>query len=76
MDSTPVTFTNKREAKRQTTFGYELALSVVFESGVFHFADRMTSYQALPEGPKTFLKKIPSTWDESRLVAGIPASMW
>lgn len=72
MDYTPVTFTNKREAKRQTTFGHELALSVVFESGVFHFADRMTSYQALPEGPKAFLKKVPSTWDESRLVAGIP----
>jgi alpha-glucosidase len=56
MDYTPVTFTNKREAKRQTTFAHELALSVVFESGVFHFADNMKSYQALPEGPKNFLR--------------------
>jgi alpha-glucosidase len=72
MDYTPVTFTNKREAIRQTTFGHELALSVVFESGQFHFADRMTSYQALPEAPKSFLKAVPVAWDETRYVAGMP----
>jgi hypothetical protein len=72
MDYTPVTFTNKREAKRQTTFAHELALSVVFESGVFHFADNMKSYQALPEGPKNFLRQVPAAWDETRFVAGIP----
>jgi alpha-glucosidase len=72
MDYTPVTFTNKREAVRQTTFGHELALSVVFESGQFHFADRMTSYQALPEAPKNFLKHVPVAWDETRYVAGMP----
>ena len=72
MDYTPVTFTNKREAKRQTTFAHELALSVVFESGVFHFADNMKSYQALPEGPKNFLRQVPVAWDETRYVTGIP----
>jgi hypothetical protein len=72
MDYTPVTFTNKREAIRQTTWGHELALSVVFESGVFHFADRMSSYQSLPEEPKTFLKNIPVVWDETRFLAGVP----
>ncbi len=72
MDYTPVTFTNKREAKRQTTFAHELALSVVFESGVFHFADNMSSYQALPEEPKDFLRQVPVAWDETRYVAGMP----
>src|ERR1043165_1505016 len=72
MDYTPVTFTNKREAIRRTTFGHELALSVVFESGVFHFADNMKSYQALPDGPKNFLRQVPTAWDETRYVAGIP----
>lgn len=72
MDYTPVTFTNKREAIRQTTFAHELALSIVFESGVFHFADNMTSYQALPDVPKKFLMKVPVTWDETRLLAGVP----
>lgn len=74
MDYTPVIFINKpgRDGIRQTTFGHELALSVVFESGVFHFADRMSSYQGLPEEPKNFLKTVPVTWDEIRHVAGEP----
>lgn len=72
MDYTPVTFTNKREAIRQTSFGHELALSIVFESGVFHFADNMNSYKALPDEPKNFLKKVPVVWDETRYVAGVP----
>ena len=72
MDYTPVTFTNKREAIRQTTFGHELALSVVFESGVSHFADQMNSYKSLPDAPKKFLMKIPVAWDETRYLAGTP----
>jgi alpha-glucosidase len=72
MDYTPVTFTNKRDAIRKTSFGHELALSIVFESGVFHFADRKESYQNLPEAPKKFLKDVPTVWDETRYVAGIP----
>jgi alpha-glucosidase len=72
MDYTPVTFTNKREAKRQTTFGHELALSIVFESGVFHFADKMGSYQSLPDAPKNFLKEVPVTWDETKFITGEP----
>ena len=72
MDYTPVTFTNKREAIRQTSFGHELALAVVFESGVFHFADNMASYQSLPAGPKKFLQDVPVTWDETRCLSGYP----
>jgi alpha-glucosidase len=72
MDYTPVTFTNKREAIRQTTFGHELALSVVFESGAFHFADNIKSYQALPDVAKDFLRKVPTTWDETKFIEGIP----
>jgi hypothetical protein len=72
MDYTPVTFTNKREAIRQTTFGHELALSIVFESGVSHFADQMNSYKALPEAPRKFLMNVPVVWDETRHLAGVP----
>lgn len=72
MDYTPVTFTNKREAIRQTSFAHELALSIIFESGVFHFADNMSSYQTLPDAPKKFLMNVPVTWDETRYLAGLP----
>jgi alpha-glucosidase len=76
MDYTPVTFSNKvrqgTEAFQRTTFAHQLALSVVFESGIQNFADRFSSYEALPDAPKDFLKKIPVAWDETRLVAGYP----
>ena len=73
MDYTPVTFTNKREtAIHLTTWAHQLAQSVVFESGIQNFADRAEAYLDLPPAPKTFLKKVPVAWDETRLVAGYP----
>lgn len=76
MDYTPVTFSNKIrkgvEAFRRTTMAHQLALSVVFESGVQNFADKAESYRALPEKPLNFMKNVPTAWDETRLVAGYP----
>jgi hypothetical protein len=76
MDYTPCTFSNKVrqgvEASQVTTWGHQLALSVVFESGVQNFADKAESYQALPEAPKNFLKNVPAAWDETKLAAGYP----
>jgi len=76
MDYTPVTFSNKIrqgvEAFQKTSYAHQLALSVLFESGIQNFADRYTAYLALPEAPKDFLKKVPAAWDETRLVDGYP----
>jgi hypothetical protein len=76
MDYTPVTFSNKIrqgvEAFNVTTYGHQLALSIIFESGVQNFADSEKSYRSLPDAPKNFLKKVPVAWDETRLVAGYP----
>ncbi|PKQ45149.1 glycoside hydrolase family 97 protein [Confluentibacter flavum] len=71
MDYTPVTFTNSQYA-HITSYGHELALSVVFESAMQHMADRPEGYQNLPDAPKTFLKHVPSTWDETKLLDGYP----
>jgi hypothetical protein len=71
MDFTPVTFTDAAHP-HLTTFGHELALSVVFESGIQHFADRVAGYAALPAGPRAFLRAVPVTWDDTRFVAGAP----
>jgi alpha-glucosidase len=71
MDYTPVTFGDAKYPHK-TTNAHELALSVVFESGVEHFADGTQSYRALPEPAKTFLQKVPSVWDETRAIAGEP----
>ena len=76
MDYTPVTFSNKVrqgvETFRKTTMAHQLALAVVFESGVQNFADKAESYRALPEKPLNFMKTVPTVWDETHLVAGYP----
>jgi hypothetical protein len=49
-----------------------LALSIVYESGILHFADNCESYRSLPEAPKNFIKTVPVVWDETLLLAGYP----
>lgn len=71
MDYTPVTFTNS-QFPHITSYGHELALSVVFESGVQHMADRPSGYYELPDAAKTFLKEVPNTWDDTKLIDGYP----
>ncbi len=71
MDFTPCTFSNNKYP-HQTTYAHELALSVVFESGIVHMADRDSAYRNLPEIPKNFLKNVPVTWDETKFVEGTP----
>lgn len=71
MDYTPVTFTNS-QFPHITSFGHELALSVLFESGIQHMADRPEGYRSLPDAPRTFLKDIPAAWDDIKLLDGYP----
>ncbi|HEY5914047.1 MAG TPA: glycoside hydrolase family 97 catalytic domain-containing protein [Verrucomicrobiae bacterium] len=71
MDYTPVGFSDNRYP-HLTTWAHELALAVVFESGWLHFADSAAAYRALPAEPKEFLKKVPVTWDDTRVVDGYP----
>ncbi|MEO8405613.1 MAG: glycoside hydrolase family 97 catalytic domain-containing protein [Chitinophagaceae bacterium] len=71
MDYTPVTFTNS-QYPHITSYGHELALSVLFESGIQHFADRPEGYYELPDAAKTFLKNVPNAWDDTKLLDGYP----
>ncbi len=71
MDYTPVTFTNS-QFPHITSYGHELALSVVFESGFQHMADRPEGYFDLPDAAKNFLKEVPNAWDNTKLIDGYP----
>jgi hypothetical protein len=71
MDYTPCTFSNNRYPHK-TTYSHELALSVIYESGIQHMADKAEAYLSLPEAPKNFLKAVPAAWDETRFITGIP----
>jgi alpha-glucosidase len=71
MDYTPVTFTNS-QYPHITSYGHELALSVIFESGIQHLADRPEGFYQLPDAAKTFLKNVPNAWDDTKLLDGNP----
>jgi hypothetical protein len=71
MDYTPVTFTNS-QFPHLTSYGHELALSVVFESGLQHLADRPEGYDGLPEAASRFLTEVPNAWDDTKLLDGYP----
>jgi len=71
MDYTPVTFTNS-QFPHITSYGHELALSVIFESGFQHMADRPEGYYQLPDEAKTFLKEVPNAWDDTKFIDGYP----
>lgn len=71
MDYTPVTFTNS-QFPHVTSYGHELALGVVFESGLQHLADRPEGYGGLPDAARQFLMELPNAWDDVRLLDGFP----
>ena len=58
-----------------TTNAHELALTVVFESGLVHFPDSPASYGALPPAAQALLADVPVAWDESRLLDGEPGRL-
>jgi len=76
MDFTPVTFDDySPEIKHLTSNAHELALSLVFESGIQHFADRVESYRLQPAAVIDFLKNIPTVWDNTCLIDGYPGEL-
>ena len=72
MDYTPMTFSDYDCCKHQTTNAHELALSVVFESGIVHWGDRVDSYLKQSAQIKEYMKVVPATWDDTKFVAGEP----
>jgi len=68
MDYTPMAW---HRPTRQTSDAYELALSVIFESGLQSFAGRIEGYTVRPEAER-FLDQVPTVWDETKLLAGRP----
>ncbi|WP_394621062.1 glycoside hydrolase family 97 catalytic domain-containing protein [Lentzea sp. JNUCC 0626] len=69
MDYTPGGF----HRVRSNTDGGELALTVLYESGVQNLAGRPDSYDARPWA-RWFLEQAPAAWDETRLLSGAPGS--
>src|SRR5690606_33014327 len=73
MDYTPVTFSNNRFS-HLTTSGHEMALAIVFETGIIHYADHYTEYRSLSPEIRAFMSELPVTWTQTRLLSGDPSS--
>lgn len=71
MDYTPCAFSDSQHP-HITTDAHELALTVLFESGLQHLADKPESFYAQPQQVQQFLGALPTTWDETRLLSGFP----
>ena len=71
MDYTPCAFSDSQHP-HITTHAHELALTVLFESGLQHLADKPESFLAQPQEVLDFLGHLPSVWDETRFVSGYP----
>lgn len=72
MDFTPMSLDEIPNIDRKTSKGFELALTVIFESGIQHLAES-------PEGSFKqegfvlhYLTSLPGTWEETNFIQGYP----
>ena len=72
MDFTPLSLDSVPRITRRTTPGFELALSVVFHSGIQHFVETPSGMKHAPQEVKDFLRTLPVSWDETKFVTGYP----
>jgi alpha-glucosidase len=70
MDFTPVTFSGVR----LNSDGHELALGVVYESGIQHLSDMPENYARYPLAER-LMRVLPAAWDETELLAGDPGKL-
>lgn len=61
-----------RGTRRVTSDVFALATAVLFQSPVQHFAMAPNNLTDAPEWAIDFMKKVPSTWDETRFIDGYP----
>ena len=72
MDFTPVVLDRIRNIERRTTSAFELALSVLFTSGIQHYAEIPEGMAKAPDYVREFLKGVPSVWDDTKFLDGYP----
>ena len=72
MDFTPMVLDRIQRIERRTTSAFELALSVLFTSGIQHYAEIPEGMAKAPEYVREFLRRVPSVWDDVRFIDGFP----
>jgi hypothetical protein len=72
MDFTPMVLDRINRIERRTTSAFELALAVLYTSGIQHYAEIPEGMAKTPDYVKEFIQGIPSVWDEVKFLDGYP----
>jgi alpha-glucosidase len=73
MDFTPVVLDRlNNTVERRTSAAFELATSVLFTSGIQHFAEVPAGMAKAPVYVRDFLKEVPVVWDDVKFIDGFP----
>lgn len=72
MDFTPVNFSGIPNIKRKTTDGFEIALSVIFTSGIQHIAETPIGMAVQKDFVKEYMSSLPENWDDVKFIDGYP----
>jgi hypothetical protein len=72
MDFTPVVLDKLPRTERRSSAAFELATSVLFTSGIQHYAEIPDGMAKAPDYVRDFLKRVPSVWDDVKFVDGFP----
>jgi hypothetical protein len=72
MDFTPTVLDRLPRTERRTTSGFELALAVLFTSGIQHYAEIPEGMAKAPGYVREFLRGVPSVWDDTKFLDGYP----
>jgi len=73
MDYTPMNlYKVNSNVKRKTTSAFELATSVLFLSGIQHYAESPEGMAHVPGFIKQLLRDLPSHWDDVKFIQGYP----
>lgn len=74
VDFTPMNLYKIETSKvqRKTTSAFELATSIIFLSGIQHFATSPAGMEYMPDYVQQFLRELPVRWDEVKFIEGYP----
>lgn len=76
MDFTPMNLYQVPKIKRVTTGTFELATSVIYLSGIQHYAESHEGMTHVPETIKDFLRSLPNNWDDVKFIDGYPGKLY
>lgn len=76
MDFTPMNLTKiNSQVTRKTTPAFELATSVLFWSGIQHFAESPEGMATVHTSVKDFLRQLPASWTNMKYLDGYPGKL-